>query len=285
MPDAIAQGFETLLGRLELTQDQQAKLSTSQEYLRSILAGKFTLERTPTLIGSYARHTQIRQDRDIDLLLVLADDPHWKQYEKRSGALVRDLRRAIKSTYPKTKSNDAGVAVVMDMEVVNFDVVPAFLSADHFVIPDGDDSWQTTNPIHHIELMEARGKKDSRLKPLVKVMKFWNLRRGSWLQSLHLEMAIERIWRGRLIPDYPGGVASTLSYLRSLLNYPPFHDPWSAEKRLDGYLWVLPRHWAKDAVGSAAEVTIRAEGLRLAGREDEAIAAWQTVFAGDFPVG
>jgi predicted nucleotidyltransferase len=280
---AVLAGFEELLHRLELTPDQQTKLSTSQEYLRSIIAEKFSLGREPILIGSYARYTQIRMDRDIDLLVVLADDPHWPTYQRRSSALVSDLRKAIKASYPKTKLSNAGIAVVMDMEVLNFDVVPAFASEDHFVIPNGDGGWQATNPLYHINLMEAHNKLDNRLKPLVKILKFWNQQNDSYWQSFHLEMATERIWRGRTIADYPGAVATSLVYLRALLEVPPFANPWSAGERLDGYLWALRRLWAKQRTSTDAATAVRAEGLRLGGREEEALSSWHSVFGGGFP--
>ncbi len=284
MSGAVLPGFDELLSRLELTPEQQARASSSQEHLRSILDGKFMLDRKPVLIGSYARHTQIRTERDIDLLVVLADDPHWKTYQYRSASLVRDLRKMIKKSYPKTKLSHDEVAVVMEMDVLNFDVVPAFASADYFVVPNGDRGWQATNPLHHIELMQERNKKDARLKPLVKILKYWNKRNDSRFRSLHLEMAAERIWRGRTIPDYPGAIAMTLTYLRSLLDHQPFPDPWPQGGRLDGYFGLFGRGSAKDLAAKDGRTAVRAEALRLSGREAAALSCWQTVFAGEFPV-
>lgn len=242
------------------------------------------LDRKPILMGSYARHTQIRTERDIDLLVVLADDPHWKTYQYRSASLVRDLRKAIKKSYPKTKLSHDEIAVVMEMDVLNFDVVPAFASVDHFVVPNGDGGWQVTNPLHHIALMQDRNKKDGRLKPLVKLLKYWNKRNDSRFRSLHLEMAAERIWRDRAIPDYAGAVAMSLTYLRSLLDFQPFPDPWPDGARLDGYFGIFGRGTAKDAAANDGKTAVRAEALRLSGHEAEALSCWQTVFASEFPV-
>ena len=273
-----------MLRRLELTPDQQSALATSQERLRSILTGNFTLDRIPLVVGSYARQTQIRMDRDIDLLVVLDRRAHWPSYDKRSGRLVRDLRKAIKRSYPRTKLSDAEVAVVMEMEALNFDVVPAFAAPDGFVMPDGDGGWKPTNPPYHFQLMEAHSKLDPRLKPLVKLLKFWNHQNDSYFDSFHLEMTVQRIWSGRLIPDYPGAFATTLVSIRALLDYPPFPDPWLPGGRLDGYLWALRRHWAKQRTASDAAGAVRAEAVRLSGREEEALKAWQAVFANEFPV-
>ncbi len=284
MAASVTLGFDELLSRLELTPEQRARAASSQEHLRSILDGKFTLDRKPILIGSYARQTQIRMERDIDLLVVLADDPHWKDYQQRSASLVRDLRKVIKKSYPKTKLSHDEVAVVMEMDVLNFDVVPAFVSEDHFVVPRGDGGWQATNPLHHVELMETRNKQDHCLKPLVKLIKSWNKRNDSHFRSLHLEMAVERIWRGRAIPDYPGAVAVTLAYVRVLLDSEPFLDPWAKGGPLDGYFGWFGRSAAKDAAWTDAKTAMRAEGLRLNGREAEAVECWQTVFAKGFPI-
>ena len=87
-----------------------------------------------------------------------------------------------------------------------------------------------------------------------------------------------------MIPDYPGAFATTLVNIRALLDYPPFPDPWLPGGRLDGHLWALRRHWAKQRTASDAAAAVRAEAVRLSGRDEEALKAWQAVFANEFPV-
>ncbi len=288
MPRTVVAAFDELLTRVALTTDQRAVGSTRQNNLRDFLKDRFTIYAeepppNPWLIGSYSRNTILRQERDIDIMVSLSPVKYWETYKSNSSGLVYLVRNALNKEYTKSEVTSSGAAVVMEMTVFNVDVVPVFPRKDGgYLVADGQNGWKSTDPNVHFKLMEGHKKQDELLKPLVKLLKYWNFCNGSVLQSFHLEMMIEYMWRSVSIGSYPHGTKETL---RVLAGYIPnaFNDPWNPGGRLDSYLSAENRqkvlsYAQKDAASSAT-----AEELRNRGEDRSAFEHWQKVFNKQFP--
>lgn len=280
--------FDELLTRVALTPDQQAIGSTRQNNLRDFLKDRFTLYAdepppNPWLIGSYSRDTILRQDRDIDIMVSLSPGKYWDTYRTNSSGLVYLVRNALNKEYARSEVTSSGAAVVMEMSVFNVDVVPVFpRNGGGYLVANGSNGWKATNPNVHVSLMRDHNKQDERLKPLVKLMKYWSLCNDALLESFHLELMVEDMWRNVQIGNYAHGVKETL---RVLGNYLPkaFNDPWEPGGRVDTYLSTDNRtkatsHAQKDAASSAT-----AEELRTQGNDYAAFEHWQKVFRHNFP--
>jgi hypothetical protein len=288
MARSVVAGFDELLTRVALSADQRSVGSSRQTSLRNFLKDHFTLyaaepDPNPWLIGSYARNTILRQERDIDIMVSLSPTKYWETYANNSSGIVGLVRNALNKEYSKSEVSSSGAAVVMEMSIFNVDVVPVFpRDGGGYLVADGHGKWKSSNPNFHINLMLDHNKQDERLKPLVKVAKFWNLCNDSLLQSFHLEAMIEYMWRGVSIGSYPHGLKETL---RVLAAYLPrgFIDPWEPGGRIDLYLSAENR---KKVVGFAlADVAsaARAEELRTQGNDRAATEEWQKVFRKEFP--
>jgi hypothetical protein len=286
MPKRVLTAFDELLARLALTSDQIKIASTRHTNLREYLAGRFTLtqeDNNPWLTGSYSRQTIIRQDRDIDIMASFSVAKYWDTYKARSSGMVQLVRDALNAQYGSSKVSRSGAAVVMEMTIFNVDVVPVFpRNGGGYLVANGSDRWKATNPPYHYTLMKEHNERDDRLKPLVKIMKFWNNCNDELLESFHLEMMIERMWQSEAISSYPHGAAETLRVLPGWIRE-PFDDPWAAGGRIDTYLSSADRKKAIDYAQSDAESAATAEKLRKNNDDASAFPYWQRVFRKQFP--
>jgi hypothetical protein len=187
-------------------------------------------------IGSYRRGTLIRAERDIDLMAVLNYPTYKATYDKDSRAFVRDK---LNTGYATSKVSSRGVAILLDFTVIRADVVPAFRrTGGGYVILNGKTGWQATNPSHHTQLINDRDNAlENRLKPLIRLLKFWNITNGGHLRSFHVELMVWAMWKNasRLPPLYSAAVAESLGTMRSWLRS-SFTDPWDGGGRIDAYL-------------------------------------------------
>lgn len=270
MPKTVLAAFNELLTLVALTDEQTKIASTRHKSLRDFLAGRFNLsgeDNNPWLTGSYSRQTLIRQDRDIDVMAAFSVAKYWDTYRQNSSGLVYMVREALNKEYGSTKVTSSGAAVVMEMSVFDVDVVPVFpRDGGGYIVANGSGGWKATNPPFHYKLMQQRNAKDPLLKPLVKVMKYWNLCNDSLLESFHLEMMIEKMWRNETIESHPQGAAETLrvlpGWIRGAVN-----DPWEAGGRIDTYLSDQDRQKAAKNAESDATSSASAEKLRKSGED------------------
>ncbi len=283
MAKAVLAAFDQLLTDLTLTDEQVKTAVARHTTLRDFLKGRFTLAEDPMLTGSYSRKTLVRQERDIDVMAVFDVEKYWKNYEQNSNALVYLVREALNKQYGKSDVSASGAAVLMQMTVFNVDVVPVFRrKGGGYLVSDGAHHWKATNPPYHYELMEQRNKADARLKPLVKLLKYWNIVNDAKLESFHLEMAVEQMWRKEKIGAYPDAMMQTLQVLASYIKG-PVNDPWEPGGRIDGYLSTEVRDKARAMASSDAGASSKAETLRISGNEAGAFEQWQVVFRKQFP--
>jgi hypothetical protein len=286
MPKKILAAFDELLTRLALTDEQTKVASARHTNLRDFLSGRFTLnqeDNNPWITGSYSRQTIIRQDRDIDIMAAFSVGKYWDTYKSKSAAMVQLVRDALDKQYGASKVSSSGAAVVMDMTTFNVDVVPVFpRNGEGYLVSNGSNGWKATNPPFHFRLMRDRNGKDTSLKPLFRIMKFWNQCNDELLESFHLEMMIERMWREHNIGSYPHGVAETLRVLPGWIN-DTFNDPWAPGGRIDTYLSDADRKKAAGHASADAASSAEAEKLRTAGNDAAAFDYWQKVFRKQFP--
>ena len=156
--------------------------------------------------------------------------------------------------------------------------------AKGFYLPNGRGGWQTTNPPFHQKLMsDADARLDGKLKPLVRLMKLWNLREHGRLRSFHLEMMVERAWRNeRQVPALPVAMAKTLDAVSRLAGR-SFNDPWADGGRIDDYLAADRRRIVVKSLQDDAQKARKALEFARVGNEALAFERWSVIFGHDFP--
>ena len=285
MPYTVAGSFTELLERLKLTDRQQEVVGGRIRHLRDFCGRRYELVRQPWAIGSFGRETIIRPERDIDVMVIF-DDAYWGNYRHDSKRFLHGFRDDLNTEYGDTKVSSQGVAVRMALsEGLQVDVVPGFTAepSGGFQIPNGAGAWQLTNPPYHDGLMERSNiRLASRLKPLVRLMKFWNLCNLAYWRSFHLELMVEAMWRGdATVPAWPNAVAETLRVAPTWAAG-EFKEPWLGA-RLDGYLASDARGKLVERLRSDYATAQRALDASLRGDQQSAIASWAVVFHNGFP--
>ena len=285
MAKTVSAGFVELLNRLALTADQAATASTRATAVKDFLDATFTMRERAFTIGSYRRGTLIRPERDIDLLAPLSYATYKDRYDGDSRAFLYFVRDKFNERYAKTKVSARQVAVVLDFTVISTDVVPAFKrNGGGFFIPNGKKGWSATNPQYHTRLINDRDAAlNNRLKPLIRLMKFWNIQNGGHLRSFHVELMILRMWQSvSSLPVYANAVMQSIGAMRGWLKS-EFPDPWEGGGTIDGYLSSEARAKVIRMLDHDAKASAEAEDYRKAEKVEKAFERWAVIFHHEFP--
>ncbi len=287
MPYTVPVAFDTLLSRLNLTTTQKAIADGRVNHLVAYFTNNIACSQLPFTIGSYDRGSVISWKRDIDAMVAL-DYPTYKaRYDDDPDGMLRWLRDRLDAEYDNTVVSRRGVAIRMFLgDGFQVDLVPTFKQrGGGFLMPDGKGGWRSTNPPYHATIMtDANVALGYDLKPLVRVMKAWNVANGSHLESFHLEMMVWEMWHdAKALPSLPQAVSDTLRKGVTWMEY-PIHDPWpGAGLRLDGYLSDDERGIITRRFDGDHERAEQAIAFAAAGQNEKAYDRWDDVFVGRFP--
>lgn len=156
-------------------------------------------------------------------------------------------------------------------------------------MPDGSNNWQATSPGYFAQILQRRDEEQrGRLKPLIRLLKAWNIANGGPLSSFHLEVMVTRIARGKEIPAWPTAVASTLHELTRWIDT-VVPDPGQGfvllyrYRRLDRYLKSDERKRIKEMLRTAAKQGDEAEKYRTTSDVEQAFERWSAAYRGMFP--
>ena len=294
MAKTVAQGFQELRSRLEITNLQSSAVSKRHQNLREILKREMPVleDGGDFLTGSYVRNTMIAplKDADIDICFVLKRSYY---YENDQASLLDKVKSTLKKAYPHTTdiSRD-GQAVTITFHDFKVDVVPAFPRMLSFFFPGYliantiTKKWIITNPKEHIEIWrKANQEHNGDLIPLIKMMKAWNKTNGALLTSFHLECLLLQILKGQSITDFPSAVQCAFGKARRFFRYPilfTVHDPAVFNSNVGAYLNTQKK---REAVLSRLETAYarakKAQELASQGHIQEAFTNWRYIF-GDY---
>lgn len=284
MATTVAAGFAKVESDLDLTTLQDADAAHVRDVMIAHFRDKFVMDAPAFAAGSYRRRSIVRDERDVDVMAPLSRANYASQYRDDSRRFLYRVRDSLAATYPSTKVSSKQVAVRVAFARVEADVVPCFIDGSGYLMPNGTGGWQRTNPPYHIEFMEAANKRhDWRLKPLIRIMKVWNIHNAKRVASFHLELMIESVWRYLDIPTpMATAVAATLEGVAQTVRK-PFPDPWPLGVQVDAYLGYTARQAAIERLDGDAAHAREAERLRRGGYEQAAYNRWKTVFMDAWP--
>jgi hypothetical protein len=182
----LTDSLSRILRSVEPSEEEKAGAQRSHHYLRDILltGNMESIIRDHFLSGSYPRATAIRPLDDVDVIFVV-DPGHWKTPNfgalPAPSAVLRTFERALARRYQATMLRVQRRSIRLQMWHLNVDVVPA-VSADgrgseRLLIPDAEnDTWIRSAPkIHGALATEINQRHEGLFKPLVKLLKTWNL--------------------------------------------------------------------------------------------------------------
>jgi len=147
------------------------------------------------VFGSYKRGTMLprKMDKnsDVDCMLVFPDD------SIRQQSYLDRLKKFVEGSYSRSEIKQSHPTIVLELGHIKFELVPAIKVWGGYNIPDRNSilfEWQTVNPEGFAEdISEINKNSQYQLKPLIRVMKYWNAMRGYPFKSYKLEKQVMNI--------------------------------------------------------------------------------------------
>lgn len=290
MATTVSQAFQGFKANLEITDLQQATVSTRQKSVRGVLEAGLSVNDS-FLTGSYSRHTMIAplKEADVDIFVVLPPN-YFHHYNGTNGGqagLLDFVKRTLLKTYTRTPDigrNGQAVTIRFDDFVV--DVVPGFLrQGGGYLIPNSiTQEWLATDPKRHVEIMSAANTAHAGdLVPLIKMIKAWNRSSGDVFRSFHLEVLALQILANVTISSHSSGARYVFDKARALVTQQT-PDPAGYGDDVGRYLNTQSKiSEAAAKFQLAYDRAVRAETAEDKGSHYEAIEIWRRVFGDYFP--
>lgn len=232
--------------------------------------------------GSWGKQTRVRPTRDIDMLFLLPA-PVFHQFQARSGnrqsQLLQHVKAVLAQTYTRTELRGDGQVVMVKMDHIVVEVVPAFRCDDGSLIicdANAGGRWKACTPEAEInDLAAAEARTGGTARHLARLAKLWARHVDAPIESFMLErLAVEflQTWQwtvGHLL-WYDWIVRDFFGYLVARANgfvVMPGTNEWVAL----GVAW-LPK--AKAAHNAASEANVWEDF----NNDALALAAWRKLF-------
>jgi len=172
--------------------------------------------------GSFTRDTIlpriIDNNSDVDLMVV------FKNSNIRPQAYLDRLRKFVETSYSRSEIYQSNPTIVLKLSHIKFDLVPALKNTNVFSnysykIPAPKTKyvdWLVTNPVaFNQRLTKVNNSRKNIIKPLIRLVKYWNAFNGYISESFEIEKDIvSKSWcadnlKGYLFQYFKG--LSTLS--------------------------------------------------------------------------
>jgi len=183
-----------LAGKAVLNGTEKISIGLSINALKQRLDSYFSGQLAETLIfGSYSRGTilprSLDERSDIDYMVVFSDGNY------RPQTYLDKLRRFVEMYYRSSEIVQSHPTIQLKLGHICFELVPA--TKDWFggmkIPAKASDyvNWVDTDPIGFNATLVAKNQENGQLiKPLVRLIKYWNARNGYPFESYALEQQV-----------------------------------------------------------------------------------------------
>ncbi|CUU57772.1 hypothetical protein Ga0074812_114120 [Parafrankia irregularis] len=279
-----ARAFAKLDDLVRLSENDRAVIderrAEAERALRSIFPPRCALPLVGVAtIGSAGRDTMIRPLDEVDIFVVFsAANSAWKRFRWDSRDLLVCVRNAIGGDRVQTIGTRGQALRIVYDAAPDVHLVPAF---DHpragYVIPDRVGGWLPTRPERHASWTMDLG---PRVISAVRLLKAWNRVCGSHLRSFHIEALAGQVLAGRGL-NTRQGLAEVFRYMDEIGL--AVGDPSDIRGDLSSYLRRDDLDDLAVYVRQARDFSARAVAAERAGRHEEAVSLWGTIFGPEFP--
>lgn len=198
----------SLASTLVLSEAEKSSISTSINTLSSRLTLHFSSTVTNHFqFGSSTRGTILPRKADshsdIDYMVVFSTSDG----QKKPQTHLDRLRRFVEARYSTSELRQSHPTIVLSLNHINFELVPAIYNY-YYQIPSPASSWlewTNTDPVGSNKLLQDKNKDNNyQIKPLVRLIKYWNTRKGYPFTSFSLEQHIvsRSFWGCFTLKDY-----------------------------------------------------------------------------------
>lgn len=181
------------------------------------------------LFGSYTRGTILPRymdpQSDIDYMVVFRDG------SARPQTYLDRLRRFAEATYARSEIKQSSPTIQLELNHIRFELVPAIQSFwSGLQIPDKssqNQGWMDTDPNGFNQtITDANQANGNLIKPLARVVKYWNARAGYPYESYALEQKVA----GHGYWMTPNNLSAYFSEFMSSLDVGLFTPQWKSDR-------------------------------------------------------
>ncbi|WP_137819602.1 nucleotidyltransferase [Pseudomonas sp. 2FG] len=182
-----------------LSDDEKRSINTSITTLRARLTSYFGQGVSEQFqFGSSTRGTilprKMDEGSDIDYMIVFSESGYTPQ------TYLDRVKRFAETYYSRSEIKQSSPTIVLELNHIKFDLVPALKSYSAYKIVGRDGEWLETNPNDFNETLTAKNNQElSKIKPTIRLVKFWNAKNGYVFDSYSLEKWIVGLSYGACI--------------------------------------------------------------------------------------
>ena len=274
----LLQCIDTMISNISVTDRQEENIKSSLINIEEHLKKKendLNVDRTFTN-GSYERDTIIRPLNDIDLFAVLKKDNWIDQYGNLPNpqsvlTKIKNYLDSLNDYKDKVKQDRPCVTIVLSAK--DFDILPSFETGyGGYSIPNEDlKTWTYSFPEQlTTNLDNVHRLRKYKVKPVIKVVKYWNREHNKYIPSYHIEETSIEIFKANDFTNFEQAI-------RLWFNNAEFHLQVQKFKSDDEYQTVIMR--IKKVKGKLNNAKTELDN----GKEGDAIKIWKEVFEKEFP--
>jgi len=187
--------LENTSSELVLSYSEKQSIKTSISTLKTRLNYYFGSDiKSQFQFGSSTRGTilprKADEKSDIDYMIVF--DTSGGKYKPQT--YLDKLRRFATAKYSRSEIKQSHPTIILQLNHINFELVPAIENYSSYQIPSPSSSWQEwiyTDPKGiNSKLIEKNKSNNYKIKPLVRLVKYWNAQNGYPFYSYSLEKNI-----------------------------------------------------------------------------------------------
>lgn len=171
--------LDSLASDLVLSSSEDDKIEGSVSTLKTRLTLYFGSEVTEKKVfGSYDRGTILPRkaddDSDVDLMVVFKNPNNYLPQ-----SFLNRLKTFAEKYYSRSEIYQSFPTIVLELNHIKFELVPAYNSYGTYYIPDGPSRWIWTDPdTTKDKVVESNRSNSYKLKPVLRLMKHWNVNKN-----------------------------------------------------------------------------------------------------------
>lgn len=173
-----------------LSTAEETSINTSIATIKARLTSHFGTGLSEQFrFGSSTRGTilprSMDEQSDIDYMAVFAEIGYAPQ------TYLDRLKRFAEIYYSSSDIKQSSPSIILQLNHIKFDLVPALKQYPGYTIPSGPNAWQDTNPNDFNATLTAKNVAElHKIKPTIRLIKFWNANSNYIYDSYGLEKYI-----------------------------------------------------------------------------------------------
>ena len=205
----VSTHLRSLSSGLVLAESEKASISRSITTLKARLDAYFGSSLSNHFqFGSSTRGTILPRkadvQSDIDYMVVFDTSSGGK---KKPQTYLNRLKAFAETKYSTSEIAQSSPTIVLSLNHIKFELVPAIYSYGYRIPAPGSywDEWIPTDPSGTSQALQDKNKTENyQIKPLVRLIKYWNARKGHPFRSFSIEeYIVNRYYVGcSTLPEY-----------------------------------------------------------------------------------